>query len=366
MQEINLVKELDNLPDLTKEAVLEFHKHLDRLVDDVNDTLESRSDIASLIGHNQIETMRDNHRNSANFMLNVFKLDQPELLVQTMPWVYHTYRAHHFSSDYWPAVLQIWIEMIDSQLSTETAKIISSYYKWILNHHETWIRLAEHALPPKSVPDTAWQAQSEAFLEALLNADHHTCLKMIASLSSRNDVENFFIKVIQPAMIEIGRLWQTGDISVAQEHLASSIVTRVMSSIYTLEIERAETRNRKALITSSPNEYHEIGAWMISDLLELNGWNIHYLGANTPRQDVVRDALTFQPDLLVVSVTMSFNLDKTRLLVDTFRQDSRLKNTRVMVGGQVFQSMPNLWQQIGADASADDAARAVQKANMLV
>ncbi len=40
------------------------------------------------------------------------------------------------------------------------------------------------------------------------------------------------MKVITFSMYDIGRLWENGDISVAQEHLATSIVIRIITYLY--------------------------------------------------------------------------------------------------------------------------------------
>lgn len=60
-------------------------------------------------------------------------------------------------------------------------------------------------------------------------------------------------------MYEIGLLWEKGLISVAQEHLATSIVMRIMSYLY-MDFILVENTKGKAIITASANEYHEIRA----------------------------------------------------------------------------------------------------------
>ena len=41
------------------------------------------------------------------------------------------------------------------------------------------------------------------------------------------------------------------------------------------------------VVTTAPNEFHEIGAWMIANTLEGDGWDIHFLGSNTPKRDLL-------------------------------------------------------------------------------
>ena len=42
------------------------------------------------------------------------------------------------------------------------------------------------------------------------------------------DVAPFYLELIQPALWEVGALWETGEISVAQEHLVSAMAVRAI------------------------------------------------------------------------------------------------------------------------------------------
>jgi methanogenic corrinoid protein MtbC1 len=58
-----------------------------------------------------------------------------------------------------------------------------------------------------------------------------------------------------------------------------------MATISMVDIYPSQAKG-KAVITAAPNEFYEIGAWMISDILEFDGWEVRYLGANTPVNDL--------------------------------------------------------------------------------
>ena len=111
-------------------------------------------------------------------------------------------------------------------------------------------------------------------------------------------------------------------------------------------------------MSASPNEHHQIGAWMISDLLEVRGWTTRFLGADTPTQALLEALDDFRPRVLALSVTMSFNLRNTADLIARVRQHSGRRAPRIMVGGRVFQETPGLALSIGADGEAADAAGA--------
>lgn len=105
----------------------------------------------------------------------------------------------------------------------------------------------------------------------------------------------------------------------------------------------------KAVVTAAPNEFHEIGAWMISDMLEHAGWDVRYLGANTPADDLLDLLRSFHPKVLALSVTMPFNILKAKEIINTLRRDMELQKIMVIIGGRAFNEVLDIWRTTGAD-----------------
>jgi methanogenic corrinoid protein MtbC1 len=113
-------------------------------------------------------------------------------------------------------------------------------------------------------------------------------------------------------------------------------------------------------------ELHEIGLRMVADFLEMNGWDTHYIGANTPVADIVETVALSRADLLALSATMGFHIPLVADVIKAIRTDPRTAGTRVMVGGYPFSLVDDLWVRVGADGSASDAAGALDLAERLV
>src|SRR5205823_14510789 len=73
-------------------------------------------------------------------------------------------------------------------------------------------------------------------------------------------------------------------VSVAQEHLASSIVRAALTL---LSGQRPEIRGT-AVLACAPGEGHEVALLMLAVLLRLDGRQVAYLEADTPYADTVR------------------------------------------------------------------------------
>lgn len=202
------------------------------------------------------------------------------------------------------------------------------------------------------------------YLDALLVGDRFTASRMILkAVEQGTPVKEVYLHVFQSSQKEIGRLWQNNQISVAQEHYCTAATQLVMSQLYPYLFASAKKGPRLVAACVS-GELHEIGARMVADFFEMDGWDTYFLGANTPTESILRTIDERHPDFLAISATMTFHLERVRELITAVRQ-SGLK-VRVMVGGYPFNIAPNLWQSIGADAYAGDAQSAVIAAERLV
>jgi DNA-binding transcriptional MerR regulator len=105
--------------------------------------------------------------------------------------------------------------------------------------------------------------------------------------------------VILPCLRDVGRLWECGEITVAQEHFATHIIRR---RLLTVAEGWEDDGERLALLACAPGEQHDIG--LICFGLALNsyhGWRITFLGADTPVSGLVHAVKSISPDLVVVS-----------------------------------------------------------------
>ena len=358
-----ITQEAENLAPVPPEAASEYRQRTDRMISQVDRELAANPGIGSLIGHNPLEIMYNNHRHHARFMTNVFRFNSFGLLARTVPWVYRAYRSRGFSYDYFPAELAAWISSAREHLSPEAAKPIAAVYEWLLVRHEDMVQLSRESTAPSLAPHPDWAKVQKDFLSALLEGAVQKSLDLAdRSVRSAGEVPGFYLHVIEPSLYEIGARWERGEISVAQEHLATAISSRVMAALYPRFVLGEQTKGR-AVVTTVSEEFHELGAWMVADLLALEGWEVSYLGANTPTGDLLDMLLSLKPDLLALSSAMPFNLDRVEESILSVRAREELKSTRILVGGRIFREMEDLWRLTGADGWARDAREAVALAS---
>lgn len=204
-------------------------------------------------------------------------------------------------------------------------------------------------LPPSASPEAA----VGVFVQGLLAGNRTAALNIAhESLRGGQTVRDIYIKLLQPAMYEIGRLWESNQITVAREHMATAITQYVMAHLFPL-LSRAGTANRGiAVVTGVQGELHQIGALMISDVLESDGWQVRFLGTNMPHAGIL-EALMQEPVIFLgISTTILANIPKAVELILAVR--AGFPDVQVLVGGAAFKSVDGLWKEVGADAFAPD------------
>lgn len=222
------------------------------------------------------------------------------------------------------------------------------------------------ALPPSWVAASPLADQARAYLAAVREGRRGPATQLILDLvAGGTRVRDVYMHIFQPALYEIGRLWELNQITVAQEHYCTAITQFIMAQLYP-SIFTGDRSGRSIITTSVGGDLHEIGARMVSDFLEMDGWDTLYLGANTPNDAVVATLRERRPQVLAVSATMRGHVPQVASLVSEVRRDSSLASTKIMVGGQPFNAAPELYQKIGADGFARDAEEALVVARRLV
>jgi methanogenic corrinoid protein MtbC1 len=200
---------------------------------------------------------------------------------------------------------------------------------------------------------------NDTFLRYLLYGDYKACFALTEQyLAETNDLTTFYLQVIQPCLYEIGRLWEGGHVSVAQEHLATAIVSRIMLTRSGNAF--SECGRGKAVIACAPHELHELGGRMVADLLEKDGWQVKFLGAGLSVAELLKYLQSYPPQFIGISTSMPFNIDSAKEVIVSIRQDVVLKNVKIMIGGTAFHYEDLSWRKMGADAYAVDGAAAVK------
>lgn len=201
----------------------------------------------------------------------------------------------------------------------------------------------------------------DSFLRAQLSGDRREALRVIVQEGLERGLSAVSIhEVIQAAQREIGRLWQEDRITIAQEHMATAISHVVLSHVY-LHAQAERGNGKKVLVACVEGELHDLPARFVADALDIAGFETRYLGASVPCEGLLKLLDEQLPDLLVLSVTMSFNVPSLRTTVARVREHTR-GALPIAVGGGACVWANNIATEVGADLTGKDATDLVARA----
>ena len=172
---------------------------------------------------------------------------------------------------------------------------------------EGW-RIGEAAalLGTGDAPGTATELRG-SILEAVVAADAERIGRLLDHAFALFELEETLVEVVHPLLEEVGRGWAEERLSVAQEHLVTAAIRARLERL--LADARGGVRG-VAVLACAPGERHELGLLMLAVLLRADGWQVAYLGADTPLEDTLEFAATINARILCVSAASAERVDE--------------------------------------------------------
>ncbi len=150
---------------------------------------------------------------------------------------------------------------------------------------------SETAPAPQADGRTARSSEGSVrdFAAAALRATHRLDAAELQAILERAavtlGVPDFLDGVVAPVLKEIGRGWRQRSVSVAQEHLATAVVRRVLG--WLLGVYEVDGAAPRLVVATPPGQVHELGALMVAVSAAAEGWAVTYLGPDLPVADLV-------------------------------------------------------------------------------
>lgn len=169
----------------------------------------------------------------------------------------------------------------------------------------------------------------------LIHGDKRFCSSVVDSLIEKKaPAEIIYTDLFQKALYKVGEDWEMNKISVATEHMATAITESMMIRLQPQLFSAVRTGN-KAVIACVANEYHQVGAKMVADIFEMNGWDGYFIGANTPFIELIKFIQSQKPDLIGLSLSIYFNIHELKNTLAQIR--SNFSEIPIIIGGQAFR-----------------------------
>jgi methanogenic corrinoid protein MtbC1 len=195
---------------------------------------------------------------------------------------------------------------------------------------------------PRTTPPAL--ASHHGLFDALTDGDLARSVRLLERALEERSLAQTLDQVLVPAMREIGRRWQAGEVSIADEHLATNTAER------TLEQLRAPPGRAgpQVLLACVQGNRHTLPGRMVATVFEANGWSPTFLGADVPPNQVALYARQHPPRLVGLCLALPEHEDPARETVDRLR-DAVDERPPVLLGGLPTESGDGLCARTGAE-----------------
>jgi MerR family transcriptional regulator, light-induced transcriptional regulator len=201
------------------------------------------------------------------------------------------------------------------------------------------------------------EEQYERFLGLLTEEDKEGAIHYALDLLEREevDVAALYERILAPALKNMSCSLKEKQWCIWKEHMRTSIVRTIIESCHPYVMKERRSRPGakgmgRVVLVCPTEEYHELGIRMVADMFTMAGYDVALIGANTPFADIVSAAEYFHPKVLGISATSSYALFAAGRAIKKLREKFPNKEVLIIVGGVAFESNPNAWMEIGADA----------------
>ncbi len=190
-------------------------------------------------------------------------------------------------------------------------------------------------LPPGA--DTMGEVAVSWFEKAALKGDPSLLVAQIAALRLRGPtLAEIFDGVVAPALQRIGTKWEKGQLSVAEEHVASQATADAIARSQPLAEPPGEPNRPDrgvAVVAAVAGEQHDIGARMAACLLRARSFEVLAPLAQTPGRDLAELMMRARAVVTVLTSTMPENLAVVQEQVEMAASAAQHTGGLVLVGG---------------------------------
>ncbi len=182
-------------------------------------------------------------------------------------------------------------------------------------------------------------------IEAIKNYNSKKLETILLNASTKLTQPILIEDAIIPLVYKVGELWHSGEIRVANEHLASSAIR---GFLYNLLESYSLNDSAPVLVSGTPRgQEHELGALVAGVVAASSGWRVVYLGANLPAEEI--GAVASHLNARVVALSIVYPNDDPGLPRELRKVKQSLpRGVSIIAGGRAADGYLDVLDEIGA------------------
>jgi methanogenic corrinoid protein MtbC1 len=187
-------------------------------------------------------------------------------------------------------------------------------------------------------------------LEQALLTMNRVAARRLLHRSGLSPVE-FVESVMVPALDRIGVEWERGDVALSQVYMSGRICEDLMED--SPGCAGPGSGDHPAIAIAVLTDTHLLGKRLVSSVLRAGGFQLLDYG-QAALDDLIERTLRDGVRILIVSTLMLSSALQVKEL--RRRLDAAEAEVKIVVGGAPFRLDPNLWREVGADATSPTAS----------
>ena len=201
----------------------------------------------------------------------------------------------------------------------------------------------------------------EQFMKSLLRANKPEAERVLRQIQEDFSFPHVLESILVTSLERIGRDWESGKVALSQVYMSGRICEDLIGANNSDNEDNSEVSGKYAIALL--NDYHMLGKRIVLSALRSAGFKIQDWGRLTSEQ-VVSSIEENGTEVALISTLML----SSALCVSDIRTrlDKKGLNCRLLVGGAPFRLDKNLWKEVGADATADNAMGSIRAFSSLL
>jgi trimethylamine corrinoid protein len=167
-----------------------------------------------------------------------------------------------------------------------------------------------------------------------------------------------------PGINKVGDLFGSGRLFLPELVLSAAAMEKVTGLLNESIPSGQEQTQGRVVIATVEGDVHDIGKTIVVSLLKANGFEVLDLGRDVAVARLIEEAVNFDANIIGTSALLTTTMGAQKQLEEDLDKAGLKGRFKTMVGGA---PVTQRWaKRIGADAFAEDAGEAVNKAKALL
>lgn len=184
-----------------------------------------------------------------------------------------------------------------------------------------------------------FEALENYVVDYALDSNRERVQRILSGLYlSQYPLFGIYDELVTPCLHRLGDLWQSGDVTVIEEHIATQTIRDSIIRMQGL-IKLGQANGEKAVLMNPSDELHDLSLKMVDHILEERGFSVYFSGQITPVSMAQCVFDNYQPHRLYISSTYIKDLTKTQKEIDKLIELAKNYDVKIYVGGRGFDKI---------------------------